>query len=130
MRLLLSLAVNVFAIWVASLVFDGITYDDKAWVLIVAGLVLGFVNFIVRPIVILLTLPAVILTFGIALLFVNAFMLYLTDKMVPPFEVDGFWTLVGGALLIWVVNMLVYAVLKPEERRRDRTRRSLEPPTY
>jgi putative membrane protein len=72
----------------------------------------------------------VILTFGIALLFVNAFMLYLTDKMVPPFEVDGFWTLVGGALLIWVVNMLVYAVLKPEERRRDRTRRSLEPPTY
>ena len=64
---------------------------------------------------ILLTL-AVILTLGIALLFVNALMLFLTDKIVPPFEVDGFWTLVGGAVLIWAVNMLVNLILDPEER--------------
>lgn len=116
MKFLLSLASNVLALWVATLVFDGITYDDRFWILVLAGLVFGLVNLVVRPIVILLALPAVILTLGIALLFVNALMLFLTDKIVPPFEVDGFWTLVGGALLVWAVNMLVNVVVEPEER--------------
>jgi putative membrane protein len=82
------------------------------------------VNLVVRPIVILLALPAVILTLGIALLFVNAFMLYLTDKIVPPSEVEGFWTIVGGALIIWIVNLVVSTVIEPEKRVRD-VRRAL-----
>jgi putative membrane protein len=122
--LLLSWASNVFALWVASLAFEDITYDDSVWVLVVAGLVFGLVNLVVRPIVILLALPAVILTLGIALLFVNAFMLYLTDKIVPPFEVEGFWTIVGGALIIWIVNLVVSTVIEPEKRVRD-VRRAL-----
>jgi putative membrane protein len=109
----------VLALWVATLVFDGITYDDRFWILIVAGLVFALVNLVVRPIVILLALPAVIVTLGIALLFVNALMLYLTDKIVPPFEVDGFWTLVGGALLVWAVNMVVHAVVEPDRKAGD-----------
>jgi putative membrane protein len=107
-------ASNLLAIWVASLGFDGVSYDDKIWVLAVAALVFAFVNAVVRPIVILLTLPAVILSLGIALLFVNALMIYLTDLLVPPFEVSGFWTVVGAAALIWLVNMLVHAVFRPE----------------
>lgn len=119
MGFLLSWASNVFALWVASLVFDGITYDDRFWILVLAGLVFGLVNLVVRPIVILLALPAVILTLGIALLFVNALMLFLTDKIVPPFEVEGFWTLVGGTVIVWAVNMVVNHVVEPEERIRD-----------
>jgi putative membrane protein len=115
----LSWASNVLALWVASLVFDGITYDDRFLILVLAGLVFGFVNLVVRPLVILLALPAVILTLGIALLLVNAFMLYLTDKIVPPFEVEGFWTTVGGAVIVWAVNMAVNAVVKPEDRVHD-----------
>ena len=106
---------NVVAIWVAALVFDGITYGDRFWVLLVAGLVFGVVNLIIRPIVILLALPAVILTLGIALLFVNALMLYLTDLIVPVFEVRGFWTAVGGAFIVWVVNLVIHGVLRPAE---------------
>ena len=108
-------ASNLLAIWVASLVFAGVSYDDKFWVLAVAALVFAFVNAVVRPIVILLTLPAVILSLGIALLFVNALMIYLTDVLVPPFEVSGFWTVVGAAAIIWLVNMVVHAVFKPEK---------------
>ncbi len=106
----------MLALWVASLVFDGITYYDRFWILVLAGLVFGLVNLIVRPIVILLALPAVILTLGIAVLLVNALMLILTDKIVPPFEVEGYWTTVGGALIVWAVNMVVNAFVKPEER--------------
>jgi putative membrane protein len=116
---LLSWASNVLALWVASLVFEGITYDDRFWILVLAALVFGLVNLVVRPLVILLALPAVILTLGIALLFVNALMLFLTDKIVPPFEVDGVWTTIGGAVIVWAVNMLVNAVVEPEERVRD-----------
>jgi putative membrane protein len=119
---LLSWASNVLALWVASLVFDGITYDGRFWILVVAGLVFGLVNMIVRPLVILLALPAVILTLGIALLFVNALMLFLTDKIVPPFEVVGFWTTIGGAVLVWAVNMLVHALIEPEERAKKMRR--------
>ncbi len=108
---------NVVAIWVATLVLDGITYGDRFWVLLLAGLVFGIVNLIVRPIVVLLALPAVILTLGIALLFVNALMLYLTDLIVPDFEVRGFWTTVGGALIVWLVNLVIHGLLRPAEEQ-------------
>jgi putative membrane protein len=113
-------ASNVLGIWVTSLIFDGVTYDDKVWVLAVAGLVLFLANAIIRPIVIILTLPAVILTLGILLLFINAFTLWIADKMVPPFEVSGFWTYLGSVIIIWLVNMIVYGIFKPEKREAKR----------
>jgi putative membrane protein len=105
---------NVLAIFVASKVFPSVDYDDKLWVLAVAGVVLAVANHIVRPIVIVLALPAVILTLGIALLFINTLMLYLTAWIVPPFDVGGFWATFGAALIVWVVNMLVQGILRPE----------------
>ena len=108
-------ASNLLAIWVASLLFDGVRYDDKFWVLAVAALVFVFVNAVVRPIVILLTLPAVVLSLGVALLFVNALMLYLTDLLVPQFEVSGLGTVLGAAVIVWLVNMVVHGVFKPEK---------------
>ena len=108
-------ASNVLGIWVTSLIFDGVTYDDKVWVLAVAGLVLFLANAIIRPIVIILTLPAVILTLGILLLLINAFTLWITDKIVPPFEVEGFWTYLGSVIIIWLVNWMVYAILRPDK---------------
>ena len=113
-------ASNVLGIWVTSLIFDGVTYDDKVWVLAVAGLVLFLANAIIRPIVIILTLPAVILTLGILLLFINAFTLWIVDKIVPPFEVSGFWTYLGSVIIIWLVNLVVHRVFKPEEKARGR----------
>ena len=110
-------ASNLLAIWVASLIFDDVTYDGKFWALAVAALVFVLVNAVIRPIVILLTLPAVILTLGIILLFINAFMLWITDKIVPPFEVSGFWTYLGAAVIIWLVNMVVHGIFKPESRQ-------------
>jgi putative membrane protein len=107
-------ASNLLAVWVTSLVFDGVTYDDKFWVLLLAALVLFLANAIIRPIVIILTLPAVILTLGILLLFINAFTLWITDKIVPDFEVSGFWTYLGSVIIIWLVNLIVYGIFRPD----------------
>ena len=121
-RLLFAWLSNIVALFVASVVIPGIDYGSSFWVLVVAGLVFALVNFVVRPIVILLTLPAVILTLGIALLLINALMLYLTDKIVPSFEIGGFWSAVGGALIVWLVNMFLQTVLHADRRWDDLVR--------
>lgn len=113
LRLVLSWLTNVAALFVAAWIVPGVDYGDKAWALALAGLVLGVVNLVVRPLVILLALPAVILTFGLALLLVSALMLYLTDLIVPDFETGGFWSTVGAALVVWAVNLLLHAGLRP-----------------
>ena len=112
-RLLWSWLSNVVAIFLASLLFSGVDYGNDFWILLVAGLVFGLVNMFVRPLVIVLALPAVVLSLGVALLFVNALMLYLTDLIVPDFELSSFWTAVGAALVIWLVNVALSALLKP-----------------
>jgi len=108
-------ATNFAALWVAARLVDGITYGSIWW-LVVAALVFGAVNLLVRPLVVLLALPAVILSLGVALLLINALMLLLTGALVPDFDVrDFFWAAVLGALIIWVVNMVLHAVLPEGE---------------
>lgn len=129
-RLLITWITNCIGLLIAAAVVPAIGYGHNAGTLILAGLVLGLVNFAVRPLVILLTLPAVILSFGLALLLINALMLWVTSKFVTGLHVGGFWSTVAGALVMWVVNM----VLAPwtgsrrpvERRRRDRVGRGRE----
>jgi putative membrane protein len=117
-ELLWSWLSNIVALFAAAAIFSGIDYEGDFWILVLAGLVFGLVNAVVRPLVILLALPAVILTLGFALLLVNALMLWLTDVIVGPFEVSGFWTAVGAAIIVWLVNWALAALLRPERRRR------------
>ena len=115
-ELLWSCLSNIVALFVASAIFSGVSYGDDFWVLVLAGLVFGIVNAFIRPIVILLALPAVILTLGLFLLVVNALMLWLTDLIVGPFEVSGFWTAVGAAIVVGLVNWLLAVLLRPDRR--------------
>ncbi len=84
-----------------------ISYHHDLGTLLLAGAIFGVVNFAVRPLVILFTLPAVILTLGVALLFINALMLWLTSKIVSGFHVGGFWSTLGGAVVVWLVNVVL-----------------------
>lgn len=107
---------NVVALFVASWIVPGVEYGDDFWVLFVAALVFTTVNWFVRPLVILLTLPAVILTLGLALILINTFMLYLTDWIVPSFETGSFWSTLGAAIIVAVVNLLLSLLLRPDEK--------------
>ena len=106
---------NIVALFVASLIISGIDYGDDFWVLVIAGLVFALVNLVIRPIVLLLALPAVILTLGLAIFLVNTFMLYLTDWIVPDFETGSFWSTLGGALIVWIVNVVIDLVFSARE---------------
>ena len=100
---------NLAAIWVASLVFDKMSYGDSFGTLALAALVFTIVNWIVKPILAVLSIPLIIITFGIAYFFVNMLMLVLTDALVDKFEAGPFWTVVGATVVIWLVNLVISA---------------------
>jgi putative membrane protein len=123
-RLAIATAVNVAALAVTAGVFDGVRVDGWG-ALILAGVVFGIVNTVVKPIVTVLALPVILLSFGIALFFVNMLMLALTDWVVNGLVIDGFWTLVGATLLVWVVNLVIESVfgVRGHARRRQGKKR-------
>jgi putative membrane protein len=111
---------NAGALAVAVWLLDKITLTGdntakKVWTLILVALVFGLVNFLVKPVVKVLTFPLFILTLGLITLVVNALMLLLTswvcDKLDLSFHVEGFWTAVLGGLIIsivsWALNMIL-----------------------
>jgi len=117
-RLLSSWLSNIVALFAAAWIIPGIGYGDDWWTLLIAALVFALANAIVRPLVIILALPAVVLSLGIGLFFVNMLMLWLTDEIVPSFEVGGFWSVVGGTLIVWLVNALLSGLQQRERRER------------
>ncbi len=108
------------AIWLLQdITLTGGSTGRKTVTLIVVALIFGLVNFLVKPVVKLLTLPLFILTLGLITLVVNALMLLLTswlaDVLDLSFHVDGFWTAVLGGLIISIVSWALNVVLPDED---------------
>ena len=120
-RLLITWAFNLVALWVAAALLSGIDYNGFG-VLVVASLVFSIVNMFVRPFVILFTLPLVIITLGIALFFINLFMLYLTSWIVDDFTIDSFWWAFLATIIVWFVNLILEGFFG-DSLREDRRRR-------
>ncbi len=100
---LLRAAISALGLWVASEIFSGLRFESPSK-LIVAALLLGIVNAVVRPLAFVLTLPLTVLTLGLFLLVLNAGMVALVAWIVPGFEISGFWTAVGAALIVSLVS--------------------------
>jgi putative membrane protein len=124
-NLLLRWIINAVALGVAATLVPGI-YVDGGWqVLALMALIFGLVNALIRPLVMLLTCPLIVLTLGLFTLVVNAGMLllasWLAGLMSVGFTVDGFWPALWGGLIISVVSAALTMLLKDE---RDRNRAS------
>lgn len=110
-RILYGWAANVIGILAASML-SLVTYQGRLLTLLAAALAFGVINALIRPIVTVLTLPAIVLTLGLFIFVINALMLYFTDIVVPNFETLGFWRTVGAAIVIGAVNFVLHAALK------------------
>ena len=110
MGFLIRAVVNALAIWLATEIVPGLEAGSVTTV-VVAALVLGLVNAIVRPVLLVLTLPLTLVTLGLFLFVLNALCLWLTSAVVPGFDVRGFWPAFWGALIVsalsWIVNGFV-----------------------
>lgn len=100
---LLRAAISGLGLWVASEIMQDLRFDSTSQ-LVVAALLLGVVNAVIRPLAFILTLPLTILTLGLFLLVLNAGMVALVAWLVPGFHISGFWTAVGAALIVSLVS--------------------------
>lgn len=112
---LIRVLVNVVAIYVASRIVPGIEISGW-WAALGAGLVLGLINAIVRPVLVVLTFPVTLLTLGLFLLVLNGFCLWLTSALVTGFVVRDFWAAFLGALLVSVVSWVLTAFVSDRGR--------------
>jgi putative membrane protein len=116
LRLVIALAINAAALWVADALFDGVRIDGVGAFLIGAA-VLGLANAVLKPLLALLTLPLIIVTLGLFYLLINIAMVALAEWIAPDFSIDGFWTYVGTVVVIWAVNWVADQVLEDAGRR-------------
>ena len=101
--ILLRTLIAMLGLFLASRIIPGVSIVGTG-TFILAALLLGLVNALVRPIAFLMTLPLTIITLGLFLLVLNAGMIGLVAWLVPGFEVSGFWTAVGAALIVSLVS--------------------------
>ncbi|MEI6212079.1 MAG: phage holin family protein, partial [bacterium] len=127
MGILFRWFILTIAIWAATLIVPGVHFE-KTRDLLIAALVLGILNAFVKPLLRLISLPFIILTFGFFLLVINGLLLVLTAKLVHGFHVDGFWPAVWASL---VVSLVSFFLGYSKRQRRPRQRIIInQPPPY
>lgn len=121
MHVLLRLAINAAALWVAIQLVPGITFTGDWRLLFVVALVFGVLNLLVRPLLVILTFPFLIVTLGLFLLVLNAVMLWLTSvasaSLGLGFHVEGFSAAFLGALVVSIVSFALSVFVGPDKRK-------------
>jgi putative membrane protein len=119
-RLLVVWGINIVALIVVDWLFDGITIERWGPLLLGAA-VLAVGNTFIKPVLTILALPLVIVTFGLAYFAISVAMLALAEWIAPDFSIDGFWTYVGATIVIGLVNAVLGALMDAIAGERDRT---------
>jgi putative membrane protein len=107
-RLAVTWVFNTVALFVATWLLSGLSYGSDWWALLVAGFVFTLVNFFLKPVLTVLSIPFIIVTLGIFYLLINVFMLYLTHWLVPQFTIASFWWAVLAAIIVSAVNGILH----------------------
>ncbi|MFI0480479.1 phage holin family protein [Actinomadura sp. 9N215] len=131
MRTLLKVGITAVALWVATVLIDGISLDGdsagrRALTLVAVAVIFGLVNTFIKPIIKTLGCAFYILTLGLIGLVVNALLLWLTSELAGeldlPFHVTGFWPAFWGAIVVGVVGWLLHVVVPEKDDNKDRDR--------
>ena len=115
MRLVLSIVGNAVALF-ATTVVSGITFTGTWLQLALAGAIFGLLNFVVRPLAMILSLPALILTLGLFYFILNALLLWGFSNLLPGYSVEGFWAAFQGSLVLMLVNWALSVLFGRKKR--------------
>jgi len=111
MRLILTIVGNALALLATAYFVPGISFSGSIVQLLVAGLIFGLLNLIVRPIAMVLSLPFMVLTLGLFYFVLNGLLLWGFSKFMPGYNVSGLWAGILGSLVIMIVNWMVHLLL-------------------
>ena len=113
LRFLTRWLVCSLGLWIAaSFLSSSISYDSRLRVIIIAGLVLAIINLVLKPILVIFSLPALIFTLGLFMIIINGLTVYIASKLYHPLHVTNFWAAVFAGMVIGLVNYLVTAILE------------------
>jgi putative membrane protein len=110
-RFIVRWAVNSLGLWIASRIISGIVIDQKLKTILWVGLLMSIINSILKPIIIILSLPALVFTLGIFMLVINGFMLLIVDKISSRLSISTFGAAVLGGIIIGLVNYLISTII-------------------
>ncbi|MCK5443337.1 MAG: phage holin family protein [Maribacter sp.] len=115
MKLILRILLSALAVVILSNILPGVGVDTYTTAIIVA-IVLSLLNFIVKPILVILTLPVTILTLGLFLLIINALIILLADNLISGFTVNSIWWALLFSLLLSFLQSILYSLLKEDKK--------------
>ncbi|UOB18884.1 phage holin family protein [Abyssalbus ytuae] len=115
MKFIIKILLSALAVIVLAKVLPGVSVDSYLTAIIVA-LVLSLLNFIVKPILVILTLPVTIITLGLFLLIINAIIIILADKLIGGFDVTTLWWAIIFSLLLSLLQSILYSLLKEDKK--------------
>jgi putative membrane protein len=112
-RFLTRWLVCSLGLWIAAnFLSNSISYDNRFRVIVIAGLVLAVINVILKPILVIFSLPAIVLTLGLFMVIINGLTVFIASKLYHPLHVTNFWAAVFAGMVIGLVNYLVTAILE------------------
>lgn len=114
-RFLFRWFVSSLGLWIAAgLLGDSIDYQSKLRVIVIAGLVLAIVNTVIKPVVVLLSLPAILFSLGLFMIVVNGLMVLLVSALYEPLHVNNLGAAMLAGMVVGLVNYLVLTILEDE----------------
>ncbi|TBW30196.1 phage holin family protein [Gramella sp. KN1008] len=113
MNFILRLLLTALAVVILAKLLPGVSVDSY-WTAIIVAVVLAILNLIVKPILVLLTLPVTILTLGLFLLIINAIIIFIADGFVSGFDVDGWLIAIIFSLLLSIIQSILFSILKSD----------------
>jgi len=111
MKLLIRLAINVFALFVVEYIVPGFVLKG-IWTAVVAAVAIGIVNTLIKPVLQLIALPISILTLGVGAFLINVLLLWGTSKLVPGFYIAGFWTAVVASIVLSLTTWFLHKLAR------------------
>ncbi|OQY44851.1 MAG: hypothetical protein B6242_11785 [Anaerolineaceae bacterium 4572_78] len=118
-KLIIRWVISAVAIWITTSIMPGIAVHGGVETYLLIAVVLGLVNALVRPVIMLLTCPFVILTLGLFTLIVNTMMLLLTAWFIPTFDIKGFWYAFFASLVISIVTGILSVFVSDDKNDDD-----------
>jgi putative membrane protein len=114
-RFLIRWFVCSLGLWIAAGFLSASISYDSASAIIIGGLVLAIINVVIKPLLVILSLPAILLSLGLFMIIINGLTVYLASRLYSPLEITNFWAAVFAGIVIGLVNYLLSAIL--EERK-------------
>ncbi len=112
-RFIIRWFVCSLGLWIAAGFLKGsISYQNRLSAIVIAGLILALINAVIKPIIVIFSLPAIVVTLGLFMVVVNGLTVYLASKLYSPLDITNFWAAIFAGIMIGLVNYLVTAILE------------------